>query len=141
MGSFPMPGHGFDDFLESDDTLRVYDGGVLIFSSAEDRLLPWLEYIKHLAPSHQQVVALDKIMGNAAALLSVKAGCREVASPLGSQVAVATLESYGIRHYLAEVVPYIQRPDGRGLCPMEALSLGKGPEDFYRAMVKALAPE
>lgn len=71
-------------------------------------------------------------MGNAAALLSIKAGCREVYSPLGSQLAIKTLEKYGIKYHLVEIVPYILQPDGRKMCPMEKLSIDKEPEEFYK---------
>lgn len=122
------------EFRVSGHTLRVYEGNQLIFSSSQERLLPLLEYIDRLAARHQQVVIFDKLMGNAAALLSIKAGCREVYSPLGSQFAVKTLEKYGIKYHLAEIVPYIQRPDGREMCPMEKLSIDKEPEEFYEAI-------
>ncbi len=124
----------FDEFLISSDTLRVYQDDMLLFVSSKDRLLPLLEYIEMFAPYHQQVVIFDKIMGNAAALLSIKAGCKEVYSPLGSQFAVKTLEKYGIKYYLSKIVPYIKQPDGQEMCPMEKLSLGKEPEEFYRVM-------
>lgn len=130
-----MHKHFFNDFLTGDDTLQVYDGDQLIFSSAKDRLTPLVEYIDSLASYHQQVVILDKIMGNAAALLSVKAGCREVHSPLGSQLAVKTLDKYGIKHYLTEVIQYIQKPGGEDMCPMEKLSLNKDSEEFYQAII------
>jgi hypothetical protein len=74
-------------------------------------------------------------MGNAAALLSVKVGCREVFSPLGSDLAVMTLDEHGVGHHLTRTVPYIMREDGRDLCPMEQLSIGKGPEEFYLALL------
>jgi len=121
----------FDEFLMSPDTLRIYEGNQLIFSSIKDQLLPLLEYIEQF-PRRQLVVIFDKIMGNAAALLSVKAHCQEVYSPLGSELAVKTLGKYGVKHHITEVVPYIQRPDGRGMCPMEKLSLDKVPEEFYQ---------
>ena len=120
----------FNEFLMSGDTLRVYEGNQLVFSSIKDRLLPLLEYIDRFPPYHQQVVILDKIMGNAAALLSIKASCQEVYSPLGSQLAVKTLDKYGIKHHLTKIVPYIQKPNGEDLCPMEKLSINKEPEEF-----------
>ncbi len=124
----------FNEFLLSSDTLRVYEGNQLIFSSTKDRLLPLLEYIDRFAPHHQPVIILDKIMGNAAALLSVEANCREVYSPLGSQLAVKTLDKYGIKYQLTEIVPYIQKPNGDDMCPMEKLSIDKEPEEFYEAI-------
>ncbi|HUU65381.1 MAG TPA: DUF1893 domain-containing protein [Dehalococcoidales bacterium] len=128
----------FDEFLTGNDTLRVYEGNQLIFTSAKDRLLPLMEYIDRFAFDHQQVVIFDKIIGNAAALLSIKADCQEVFSPLGSQLAIATLEKYGIKYHFTKIVPRIQKPDGKDMCPMEKLSIGKGPEEFYEAMLKII---
>jgi len=126
--------HLFNKFLASDDTLRVYEAEQQVFSSDKDRLIPLLDYIAQSAPHHQGVIIFDKIMGNAAALLSIKAGCQEVSSPLGSELAAATLDKYGIKYHLVEIIPYIQRDDGQDMCPMEKLSLDKEPEEFYEAM-------
>ena len=126
----------FQDFLSSSDTLRIYDKSKFVFSSTRDRLTPLMEYLETDAVKHQQVVILDKIMGNAAALLSVKAKCREVLSPLGSQFAIQTLDKFRIKHRLLKVVPHITRPDGSDWCPMEKLSLGKTSEEFYQALRK-----
>ncbi len=129
----------FDEFLASSDTLRVYKDGKLIFSSTKDRLLPLLEYIEQFAGRYESVVVFDRIMGNAAALLCIKAGCTTVYSPLGSELAIKTLEKHNIEHHITETVPFIQKDGSEGvcpenICPMEKLSMGKGPEDFYQAM-------
>ncbi|MFQ5996568.1 MAG: DUF1893 domain-containing protein [Dehalococcoidales bacterium] len=129
----------FNEFLTSDDTLRVYEGNQSIFSSAKDRLLPLLEYLDRFAADHQRVVIFDKIMGNAAALLSAKADCQEVYSPLGSQFAIKTLDKYGIKYHLSKIVPYIQRTDGKDMCPMEKLSLDKEPGEFYEVMLNMIS--
>ncbi len=129
-----MHKHFFNEFLTSDYTLLVYEGDQLVFSSNKDRLLPLLEYIDGFASYHQRVVIFDKIMGNAAALLSVKASCREVYSPFGSQLAVRTLDKYGIKYHLTEIVPCIQKPDEEDMCPMERLSINKETEEFYEAI-------
>lgn len=124
----------FNEFLASGDTLRVYQDDKLLFSSSKDRLLPLFEYIDRFVPHHRQVVVFDKIMGNAAALLSVEANCQEVYSPLGSQLAVKTLDKYEVKHYLTKIVPFIQKADGEDMCPMEKLSLNKSPEGFYEVV-------
>jgi len=123
----------FNEFLNSDDTLRVYKDDKLIYASNKDRLLPLLEYLDE-SPQYHQVVIFDKLMGNAAALLAIKAGGCQVFSPLGSQLAVKTLEQYGITYHINEIVPCIQRPDGTDMCPMEKLSLDMKPEEFYEAL-------
>lgn len=124
----------FNDFLISSDTFRVYKGNKLLFASNRDNLQPLCEYIARFVSYHQWVVAFDKIMGNAAALLCVKATCQEVYSPLGSQLAVNTLDKYGIRYHLSQIAPYIRKPHLEEMCPIEALSIDKSPDEFYEMM-------
>jgi len=128
----------FNEFAAIDDTLRVYDGDKLVFSSRKDRLLPLMEYLDRFAREHAGVVIFDKIIGNAAALLAVKARCREVFSPMGSELAIQTLEKYGINYNFTRIVPTIQRADGEDMCPMEKLSIGKEPDEFYQTMVEII---
>jgi hypothetical protein len=127
----------FEEFLVSGATLWVYQDKQLIFSSMKDRLLPLLEYIEQF-PDLQQIVIFDKIMGNAAALLSIKAHCQEVHSPLGSMLAVRTLDRYRIKYYFVETVPCILKNDRLDMCPMEKISMKTGPEEFYQLMAKKL---
>ena len=129
-----MKKHLYKEFTASDDTLRIYRGDTLVFSSKKQGLLPLMEYLGGENAGKQPVTICDKVMGNAAALLSVRAKCRQAYSPLGSEIAVATLDRQGISHHLEKIVPYIQRADGRGMCPMEELSLGKEPREFYEVM-------
>jgi hypothetical protein len=129
-----MPKDLYKAFLSSDDTLRIYDGETLAFSSKKERLLPLMEYIAMPKSGGGKAVVYDKVMGNGAALLAVKIKARRVHSPLGSELAVKTLEKYGIGYHLDKTVPFIQRPDGQRMCPMEELSLGKDPEEFYLAL-------
>lgn len=131
----------FNEFLISSNTLRVYKGDKLLFASNGGGLLPLLEYIDRFFPYHQQIVAFDKIMGNAAALLCIKVSCQEVYSPLGSQLAVNTLDKYAVRYHLTQIVPYIQKPNSEDMCPMEKLSLDKSPEEFYEVMRSIVSTE
>ena len=124
----------FSEFNASGDTLWIYEDSSLVFSSRKDRLLPLMEYIDRFAQEHSGVVIYDKIIGNAAALLAVKAGCKEIFSPLGSELALQTLEKYDITYHFTRTVSTIQKADGESMCPMEKLSIGKEPEEFYREM-------
>ena len=125
----------YDNFLSSTDTLRVYSEENLLFSSEKDRLIPLVEYLD-TSDRPGQVVVMDRVTGNAAALLSILAGCTEIYSPLASKIAVGTLTKYSVTYHFAETVPYIQRPDSEEMCPMEKLSLGKDPEEFYQAFIE-----
>ena len=124
----------FGDFLASGDTLWVSKNGTLLFSSRKERLLALLEYIEGFTPGQDGVIILDRVMGNAAALLSIRAGCREVYSPLGSQLAVVTFNKYGVTCHLDQVVPYICQANREDMCPMEKLSINQDPEGFYGIM-------
>jgi len=125
----------YDEFLESNQTLRVYKNDRLIFSSQKERLLPLLEYIDTCAPCEHDVVVFDRVVGNAAALLFKLIFCKEVSSPLASEIAVETLDNNGIRHHFMRTVPHIENQERDDLCPMEKLSIGKEPEEFYQALI------
>jgi hypothetical protein len=124
----------YKDFISGNDTLRIYRNKVLVFSSKKEQLVPLMEYIGTREIGPEPVVLYDKVIGNAAALLAVKANAGEVCSPLGSELAIKTLDRYGIKYHFDNTVPYIMRDDGRGMCPMEQLSIGKEPGEFYEIM-------
>lgn len=126
----------FNEFLISGDTLWVYKGDRQLFTSNKRGILPLLEYIETFVPHHKQIIIFDKIVGNAAALLSVKAASKEVHSPLGSELAAKTLSKYGIKYNFTKTVPYIQNRGKYDACPMERLSVGKSPEEFLEAVRK-----
>jgi len=129
-----MNTHLFDKFLASSDTLRVYRDNKLLFASGKDGLLPILEYIDRFVTCEKDVTIFDRITGNAAALLLKKVFCQDIYSPLGSELAARTLSNYGIRYQFTEIVPYIQNCTREDMCPMEELSRGKSPEEFYEAV-------
>ena len=124
----------FRDFVASADTLRVYDGDKLLFASNKDGLKPLLEYLDKSIPHQGEIRIFDTILGNAAALLAVRADCKKAYSPLSSELAIKTLNDYSIEYSFTKVVPYIQNREGQGMCPMESLSIGKSPEEFYAAV-------
>lgn len=127
----------FARFVSSSDTFRVYHQGKLIFKSKKERLSPLLEYIDGFVPRVRDVVIFDRIVGNAAALLLQKAFCREIYSPLGSEIAVQTLSEQGIKYHFSRTVPYILNEAGDDICPMEKLSLGKNPEEFFQHLCQS----
>jgi len=76
------------------------------------------------------VLMMDKVVGNAAALLMIEAGCSEVYSPVGSESAEKSLRTNSIEYHFDQIVPYIRRVSSAEMCPMEELSLGKNPSEF-----------
>jgi Domain of unknown function (DUF1893) len=131
-----VPQRLFHQFLNSGDTLWVYHGGKLVFNSNKEQLSPLLDYIHSFRPKVRGVTVFDVVVGNAAALLLKKASCLEVYSPLGSEFAAQTLRHQGIKFHFSKTVPHILNERGNDICPMEKLSLGKRPEEFYRILKK-----
>jgi hypothetical protein len=124
----------FSEFLDSNDTLRVFKDERLLFSSSKERLLPLVDYIDTCVPYESGVTVFDRVVGNAAALLLTRISCHEVYSELGSELAAGTLKQYGIRYRFGETVPYIENNRRDGMCPMEELSQNKTPDEFYEAL-------
>ena len=107
-----------------------------LFASQKDFLFPLLEYIDEFSHLHPPVTIMDKIVGNAAALLSIKVGATKVYSPLGSKFATDTLSRYKCQYHFTETVPFILARNGKDMCPMEKLSLSSdmSPDEFYEAV-------
>jgi len=127
----------FQDFLNSQDTLQIYRENKLVFSSQKDKVIPLLEYIESPLSKQGPSIIFDRIMGNAAALLSIKAGAVEVFSPMGSQIGIDTLVKFNIKYHINKIVPFIQKDNSNDMCFMEKLSTEKTPDDFYTA-IKAI---
>ena len=128
----------FDEFLMSKDALRVYIDGKMVFASPKDGLRPLLEYSVNPSPLKGKIVIYDRVVGNAAALLAARLGCKEIFSPLGSKPGIKTLEQFGIKYHIVEVVEHILQDNGIDMCPMEKLSTGKNPEQFFTAVGKII---
>ena len=127
----------FARFVSSSDTFRVYHQGKLIFKSKKEQLRPLLDYIDRFSPRVKGVVIFDRIVGNAAALLLKKAFCLEIYSPLGSEFAARTLSEQGMEYHFSRTVPYIMNKAEDDICPMEKLSLGKNPEEFFQHLCQS----
>jgi hypothetical protein len=126
----------YRDFKDSRDTLRIYQGNQCVFKSDREMLAPLVEFIttRDCAGTGEGIVVLDKIMGNAAALLCARAGAVRVYSPLGSELAAGSLQACKIQYFMEQVVPFIIARNGKDMCPMEKLSLNKSPDEFYEAV-------
>ena len=108
-----MRDSAFNEFLASDDTLRVYKGDRLLFSSSKERLLPLVDYIDTCTPFENGVTVFDRVVGNAAAMLFTKILCDDIHSVLGSKLAVETLRQFGILLFYRDRPVYREFPSGR----------------------------
>jgi hypothetical protein len=81
-------------------------------------LLKFMESYKD-EPVPSDLVLVDKIIGKAALLLSVKLGIREIYTPLASLPALEAAQLHGVQLYAKITVPYIVNRDKTGMCPLE----------------------
>jgi len=120
----------FEQFSVSPDTLWIYQNDSCLFSSDKGMLFPLLEYIAHRRTGLPGVVVLDKVIGNAAALLAIRAGAVEVYSPLGSRLAIETLLQHRIDHHLNKVVPISWQITARICAPWKDSPLARDLKSF-----------
>jgi len=128
----------FASFLVSSDTLWICKGHGVIFQSTQKGIAPLIEYLDRYGSSQGDIIACDRVIGNAAALLLEKAGCRTVFSVIGSELAENTLQSLEITYSFAHVVPYIINRTGEGMCPFEKASIGTSSDEFFQYAKKRL---
>lgn len=105
----------------------------LFFESNEQGIRPVINCLKKCRKKAQGAQAFDKVVGAAAALLFVFAEVSEVNGLVGSHGAVKILTEAGIKNNFKKIVPKILNKDKTDLCPMEKLSAGKTPEEFFEA--------
>ena len=128
----------FSQFLLSRDNLYVYYQGKLIFNSEEDGIAPLVNYIIRFNSHVKEILVFDRVAGNAVALLLRMTSCVEVWSQVGSELAAQTLSNFGINYHFTVTTPYILNRQNNGICPLEQLSLGKTPEEFYGIISRQL---
>jgi hypothetical protein len=122
----------FASFQISDDTLWICNERGVIFQSTRKGIAPLMEYIETYGSSQGDIITCDRVVGNAAALLLRKAGCKTVYSVIGSKFAEETLQLFDIKYVFLSVVPYIINRTGDGMCPFEEASIGTSCDEFFQ---------
>lgn len=124
-----------DDIHGNTYSLCVRNESGVIFQSSRPRLKPLVECLTlHLAEM-EGALAIDRVVGRAAAQLFVLAGIRRVVTPVTSKAAKEMLEKNNIAFYSERVVDAILNREKNGLCPMEQLSYEYAdPVKFYEKL-------
>ncbi len=126
------------NYLQDGYTCVVLKGNDTVYSSKYIGIRPILE----LADSKTDVsgcIAIDKIVGRAAALLYIFLGISEVYSEVMSNGAKAMLDEVGIKNSARTLTERIINRTGDGLCPMEQAVIGiSEPSEAFIAVRKRL---
>ena len=113
-----------------DHSLLVYKKGNITFQD-EHGIQPLLIQIKK--KGLKNAVAVDKVIGKAAALLMVYGKVKQVHTNIIAKDAIPVFEKYKVEYSYNEVVDYIQNAKKDGLCPMEQKVLNvNSPKKAYK---------
>ncbi len=92
---------------EEEQTLRVYAGDTLLFSSNRNWLYPLLDfeiYLQSISDDPRGMVVYDKVVGKAAALFLIHLGIRQVEAGILSEPAKLAFERYQVRFSYHQLV-------------------------------------
>ena len=117
-----------------DHSLLVYKDGNITFQD-EHGIQPLLIQIKK--KGLKNAIAVDKVIGKAAALLMVYGKVKQVHTNIIAKDAIPVFEKYKVEYSYNEVVDYIQNNKKDGLCPMEQKVLNvDSPKKAYKIFAK-----
>ena len=112
----------------------VYKDGNITFQD-EHGIQPLLIQIKK--KGLKNAIAVDKVIGKAAALLMVYGKVKQVHTNIIAKDAIPVFEKYKVEYSYNEVVDYIQNNKKDGLCPMEQKVLNvDSPKKAYKIFAK-----
>lgn len=120
-------------YLE-DNGLSIFieKAGVTIYESREAMLKPLFICLVQKREELKGATVVDKIVGRAAALLSVLGEVEQVITPLASESAKSVLDEVCIPLFTKKIIPYIVNRDNTGMCPMEKLANEcQTPQEFF----------
>lgn len=115
-------------------SLLVYKDGNISFQD-EHGIQPLLIQIKK--KGLKNAVAIDKVIGKAAALLMVYGKVKQVHTNIIAKDAIKVFEKYNVKYSYNEIVDHIQNVTKDGLCPMEQKVLNiDNPKKAYKIFTK-----
>jgi len=115
-------------------SLLVYKDGNISFQD-EHGIQPLLIQIKK--KGLKNAVAVDKVIGKAAALLMVYGKVKQVHTNIIAKDAIKVFEKYKVKYSYNEIVDHIQNMTKDGLCPMEQKVLNiDSPKKAYKIFTK-----
>ena len=123
-----------EQLKETGLNLLIYNGRDIVFSSALGGIKPLLDAIDAIGRDRLRgTVVADKIVGRAAALLTLYTVADEVHAALISTSAKEVLHSHGLKFYFSEETPTIMNRNETDMCPFEKLVQEvDNPEEAYR---------
>jgi hypothetical protein len=124
-------------FEKNNLSLLVYKDKKIIFSSREKRIRPLFVCVRD--NNLEACSAVDKIVGEAAALLFIYGKIKEVHAITMSKGALVLLQENKIKATYDKLVENILNDDRTDICPMEKLARKvKDPKKFFEELSKLI---
>ena len=123
--------HTLEQFLAGGDSLNVYRGEEMIFSSESSDLKPLIDFIDSAEEMSGELTFFDKYVGRAAGLLMALVKPCMVYAGVISEGGAETLEKYDIPFEAGRRVKYLMGVASGDMCQWEKLSLGKDPQQLW----------
>lgn len=118
--------------IEEDLSLVIVNQGKVIFKTQKQGIAGFLEAIEKLDKKLVAASVADKIVGVAAAMLSVYAGVASVFALTISEKGRKLLRDSNIVYRFEKMVPNILNRNKKDVCPFEKLAMMSGdPEEAY----------
>lgn len=117
---------------EEDLSLVIVKKGKVLFGTKKQGITGFLEAIERLGKKLVEASAADKIVGVAAAMLSLYSGMASVFAFTISEEGLKVLIDSNIVYEYENTVPNILNRDKNGVCPFEKIAMASGnPEEAY----------
>ena len=109
-----------------------------VFCSAIGKgVKPLLELYSTYEDDLKELELLDKVIGKAAAVVTVKMGIKKVYTPVITKAGLAFLKNNNIEVEYDEEIEYIENRDKTGMCPMEKTLLNyENVDKAYIALIE-----
>lgn len=125
--------------LTGEAECAVVRSGEIVAVEKGRGISPLLKLYDEQGALMKDAVVVDKVIGRAAAFITIKGGATEVYGKIMSQDAKALLEEHQIKVSHDLLVPYILNNQRNGLCPLEDSVKGiKEPDAALKAMRQRL---
>ena len=117
---------------EENLSLVIVKDGKIIFETKSSGLRGFLQAIELFNKRLTESSLADRVMGRAAALLSVYSGVSAVFAVTISEEGIKVLEDNNILYQFENCVPKILNSRGNDMCPFEKLTISiTGPAEAY----------
>ena len=127
--------------MEEDLSLVIVKRGEVIFETKKQGISGFLQAIEKLDKNLVAASAADKIVGVAAAMLSVYAGVVSVFALTISEEGIRVLEDTNIAYLFEKKVSNILNHEKNDVCPFEKLAMDSGSSDEAYVKLKSFASQ